>query len=668
MAVESPIVLIIHAQTRPSLPELDREVANLRDTFLQSREFEPHILTDASPNRIFAELRDRGGRVAVIHYAGHANGKGVLLPDGGGEGGVAFGHAAGLADALRQLDSLRVLFLNGCATKDQVMPLLEAGVPAIIATMSGISDHIATVFASQFYKCLASGRDIQEAFEHAQAFIKMTEGEQSSTAYADTHNAPAEHLNGWPWSLYGTKESKAWKLADAVGDQATASIPASFKAPASGSSASVLTATDSVELEITLPDDYESFSEDKKKKLLKAIGDFLDLDTDIKITRMRRGSTVLTLELRAAEAERLAWAMRRGEFEGFRISKVEILDSDQIEIPFAEPVRTQEPSFRRRPSSRQHKLKPIPPQTPSNLSLLDVPSFLMCPPLSYSTAVPNNAWMADLSIEERKVIPSKAMRQFQALYQFIAARSLVQLLPVPRDCGLQDLVFTANLGVVLEHLPDKDSVIVSNFKSEPRMGETEVGVNFFQSMGYKAYVPGTKFEGEAELKHLHDNVYVGGYGLRSERDTYEQLEEQFGMTIVKVRETDPYLYHLDCSVFPLTNEKTLVCTEMFTDKEVAEIEKHTEIVDVTRRQALPGLCNSVRLGNIILNGSHIHDLSRGSEAYHLEIEKNRRLEDIAAANGFEVALFNLSECLKGGAALSCLIMHLNRVSYHFRLI
>ena len=309
-----------------------------------------------------------------------------------------------------------------------------------------------------------------------------------------------------------------------------------------------------------------------------------------------------------------------------------------------------------------------PPSKAWNLSHLDVPTFLMCPPLSYNTSTPNNIWMEDLDDIERKVDDKKAARQFQALYQFLSSRGVVQLLPVPSNCGLQDLVFTANLGIVLEHLPAKDTVVISNYDSKPRIGETEVGVKFFRSMGYQTIVPSTKFEGEAELKHIYDNVYIGGYGLRSQKETYEQFEEQFDMKIIKVRESDPYLYHLDCSIFPLTYEKTVVCTDLLSTTEIKEIEAVTEIIDVSREEALPGLCNSVRVGNYLLNGSHIHELKRGTENYRLEIAKNRKLEDIAADNGFELALFNLSEYQKGGAALSCMVMHLNRVSYQYRLI
>ena len=50
------------------------------------------------------------------------------------------------------------------------------------------------------------------------------------------------------------------------------------------------------------------------------------------------------------------------------------------------------------------------------------------------------------------------------------------------------------------------------------------------------------------------------------------------------------------------------------------------------------------------------------------MEKNRKLEDVAVEHAMEVAYFNLGEYMKGGALLSCMVMHLNRYSYAFRLV
>jgi len=276
--------------------------------------------------------------------------------------------------------------------------------------------------------------------------------------------------------------------------------------------------------------------------------------------------------------------------------------------------------------------------------------------------------MEEIDDAERQPDRKKAMVQFLELYRYLASEGLVYVLPTPVGCDLQDLVFTGNLGVVLEHIPTKDTVVISNYTSEPRRGETALGVRFFETMGYRVHVPPTKFEGDAELKHLHDEIYVGGYGQRSDRETYDWMEETFNMKVIKLRMEDPYLYHLDCSIFPLTREETLVCTALYERDEIAELERYTSVIDIPKDVAYSGICNSVRMSNTILNASHIHELKAGDEEYDEEIKKNRMLDDIAAERAFEVAYFNLSEYHKGGALLSCMVMHLNRHSYEFTLV
>ena len=143
------------------------------------------------------------------------------------------------------------------------------------------------------------------------------------------------------------------------------------------------------------------------------------------------------------------------------------------------------------------------PRTPTELKR---PAYLLNAPFSYATDVANNVWMEELDPDERAPDPKKSMSQFLEVYRFLASEALVYVLPTPRGSRLQDLVFTANLGVVLEHVRTRDTVVISNFTSEPRRRETEVGVRFFEQMGYQTYVAPAKFEGDAELKHLHDNV------------------------------------------------------------------------------------------------------------------------------------------------------------------
>src|SRR5262249_54968891 len=106
-------------------------------------------------------------------------------------------------------------------------------------------------------------------------------------------------------------------------------------------------------------------------------------------------------------------------------------------------------------------------QVPDCPTRLERPAFLLAFPFCYSTRTANNPWMRALPPEKRAPDLRRAMVQFFELYRFLASEALVYLLPAPRACGLQDLVFTGNLGVVLDHHPAHDVVVLSNFTSEP---------------------------------------------------------------------------------------------------------------------------------------------------------------------------------------------------------
>jgi N-dimethylarginine dimethylaminohydrolase len=298
-----------------------------------------------------------------------------------------------------------------------------------------------------------------------------------------------------------------------------------------------------------------------------------------------------------------------------------------------------------------------------NPTQLDRPALLLNFPFSDSTGNPNNAWMKELRPRQQQPDHRRAAIQLLGLYRSLCAEAVVYLLPTPRAMKLQDSVLTAHLGIVLEHVPQRNTVVISNFTSEPHRGETEIGVRFFRDMGYDVLVAPATFKGEAELKHIHDHNYLGGGGTRSEKESYDWMERTFDMRIVRLRLLDPYLYHLDCVIFPITKENTLVCTELLERSEIAEIEKVTNIVPVSAEACYSGICNSVRLPTTVLNASHVHELKAGTEGYAQEVAKNRALEDIAANLALEVAYVNLSEYHKTEALLSCMVLHLNRYAY-----
>jgi N-dimethylarginine dimethylaminohydrolase len=302
-------------------------------------------------------------------------------------------------------------------------------------------------------------------------------------------------------------------------------------------------------------------------------------------------------------------------------------------------------------------------ETPSQLP---IQSFVMNFPFSLSTSDPNNIWMQELTDEELLINKPKAYKQFMDLYNFVAGQSLVYTLP--SEGNLQDLVYVANMGLQLPHIKDENHILLSNFTSDPRKGEELVGEKFFNQMGYKTHISPYKWEGEADIKYLYDNVYIGGYGIRSNVKTYEWMEKNFDMNIIKVAMTDEYMYHLDCSIFALNTDKTLICTELYDPEELRQIEQHTEIIDIDVDDALGGMANSVRLGNMILCASNISEMKKSHEYYQGEKHKIESLEKICSNEGMEPVIFNLSEYMKSGAMLSCMMMHLNRVDHSKSLL
>ena len=297
-------------------------------------------------------------------------------------------------------------------------------------------------------------------------------------------------------------------------------------------------------------------------------------------------------------------------------------------------------------------------ETPSQLP---IQSYVMNFPFSLSTNDPNNIWMKELTDEELQINRPKAYKQFMDLYNFMSGQSLVYLLP--SEGSFQDQVYIANLGLQLPHIKEDNHILLSNYTSPPRRGEEFVGEKFFQQMGYKTHISPYKWEGEADIKYLYDNVYIGGYGIRSDIKTYEWMEHNFDMEIIKVEMVDEYMYHLDCSIFPLNEHQTLIATELYTSEELSLIENHTEIINIDTDDAIGGMANSVRLGNMILCASNISELKKSHEDYNAEKHKIESLEKICSDAGMEPVIFNLSEYMKSGAMLSCMVMHLNRIDH-----
>lgn len=300
------------------------------------------------------------------------------------------------------------------------------------------------------------------------------------------------------------------------------------------------------------------------------------------------------------------------------------------------------------------------------ISNTQLPCFLMSVPFFMSADVINNIIMQEildaLEPEERTINIDRALSQFQELYRFISSKALVYLLP--SYPGMQDQTYVANLGIVLPHLTEP-TVVISNYYSEVRRNESEVGREFFQLMKFTNVIDAPEyFEGEADLKYIRDNVYCGAYGLRTSKNALDWFEKSFEMKVIPILMEDPYLYHLDCLLLPLSEDSVLACTKRLDRQTQTELEKYVSIHDLDEHIAVVATSNALILGNDILVGTNSKTLQNKQHKDHKkEKDKLKFLERLCSKLNRELVLFDLSEFEKSGAALSCMVMHLNRNNY-----
>lgn len=198
---QPPIFFLTFANnsSRPLL-NLEKESKAIRrvlSLFQSGQQIQIHPEDFATIDDIAHFLMEHKNGVALFHYGGHAGSQHLILRD-------QSANADGIAHLLAQQSQLKLVFLNGCSTREQVRLLLELGIPAVIATSVPIDDPGAAEFAGDFYKAAASGHNIREAFKIAAAIVQTRRGH-----HPQIHRGAGrrrEDKEVFPWGLYVHEE------------------------------------------------------------------------------------------------------------------------------------------------------------------------------------------------------------------------------------------------------------------------------------------------------------------------------------------------------------------------------------------------------------------------------------------------------------------------------
>jgi hypothetical protein len=217
---QKPVIFLAFANDRANfLHNLDQEH---RKILLALNEFKTQGLCEVvsrpgvTIKDIFDVFQQYHNRIAIFHYAGHADDYTLLLESE--EGGSTSAHSAGLVSFLAQQHGLQLVFINGCCSKDQAQELIKEGVPAVIGTAQPIDDAMATDLAERFYKGLARGVSIDNAWVAAVSQVKAQTKEFNFRAL-HWKGKSETRINFFPWDLYyrdGAEKVKDWNLPDAA--------------------------------------------------------------------------------------------------------------------------------------------------------------------------------------------------------------------------------------------------------------------------------------------------------------------------------------------------------------------------------------------------------------------------------------------------------------------
>jgi N-dimethylarginine dimethylaminohydrolase len=259
-------------------------------------------------------------------------------------------------------------------------------------------------------------------------------------------------------------------------------------------------------------------------------------------------------------------------------------------------------------------------------------NILMCAPTFFDIEYEINPWMhvaeqpSDLTAEQ----------QWQKLHDVYTGLGWnIQLIDPVKH--LPDMVFATDCCLMINGL-----IMLSSFRYTERQPETAAFEEWFTSHGY-TQIQKTKhlFEGGGDCMLWGDKI-IAGYGFRSELESHKELQDYFGLEVLSVQIVDPFYYHLDTSLAPLSPDTVAFYPPAISSDSQAMLRKRVpNLIEATADEARGFGLNAVSDGtNIICSDASPSLLQKYRDA------------------GFTVHPTPILEFRKSGGGVKCLTLEL----------
>jgi len=269
-----------------------------------------------------------------------------------------------------------------------------------------------------------------------------------------------------------------------------------------------------------------------------------------------------------------------------------------------------------------------------------MPSVLLCPPDYFDVVDQKNPYMTRKSAVDR----GKARSQWDSLCSVLqqSGCDIETIAPVE---GLEDMVFAANQVFVGEKSGYGKFAVPSHMVYPSRQREVPHFAEWFRQHEYQIVDLdyGTDYlEGHGDLIwHPDGSRIYAGYGFRSTQcgvQKFSAAMSKMGIPVVPLELIDPFCYHLDTCLCPLTNEAALVFPGAFAAHALASIHQYWQRVHLLAAEEAHRF-----MGNgIVINGNYISPYM------------TPQLQQILESEGLRPVIVDTSEFEKAGGSCFCM--------------
>lgn len=260
-------------------------------------------------------------------------------------------------------------------------------------------------------------------------------------------------------------------------------------------------------------------------------------------------------------------------------------------------------------------------------------AVLMCPPDYFKVESAINPWMEISSAVDQTLALAQWQNLKQTIQKFLG-RSVFIINP---SAGLPDMVFAADQGIITG-----ETFLQGNFYYPERRRESRFFKQWFKDQGYQIKtLPQDYFFEGGDVQFWEETLLVG-YGFRTQMQSVAKIAEATARQVIPLRLVNPWFYHLDTALLVLDEETFLWYPAAFSSASRRQLKSlGVELIEVGETDARQFALNSLVGEKKIVVGQGINGTL-----------------DTLARHGWQVEKVDVSEFLKSGGGVHCLVCQL----------